>query len=317
MDLLLILTYTALCVVIFKVFKIPLNKWTVPTAVLGGLVMIGTLLLLMNYNHLYTETLRQYYVTTPIMTEVRGRVIEVSVQDNTPVKKGDVLFRIDPKHFEDRLRAIDEDLNGARIELKRAQQLFDTRTGSEAARDQAAVKVATLEAKQDEMSFQLEQTVVRAPSNGFVTQIALRPGMMALPLATQSTLTFIHEEPGVFMGWFRQNSLLRLEQGHAAEIALDAVPGQIYQAQVAKVFPVVGEGQARAQSDLLRYDQQRVPGRVAVALKVTDPTFPQDRLPVGAFGQAAIYSDHFSHVGVMRKILLRMSGWMNYVFPIH
>jgi len=36
-DLLLILTYAAICIVIFKVFKIPLNKWTVPTAVLGGL----------------------------------------------------------------------------------------------------------------------------------------------------------------------------------------------------------------------------------------------------------------------------------------
>lgn len=33
MDLLLILTYTALCIAIFKIFKIPLNKWTVPTAV--------------------------------------------------------------------------------------------------------------------------------------------------------------------------------------------------------------------------------------------------------------------------------------------
>jgi len=34
MDLLIILTYTAICVSIFKVFKIPLNKWSVPTAVL-------------------------------------------------------------------------------------------------------------------------------------------------------------------------------------------------------------------------------------------------------------------------------------------
>ena len=40
MDLLLILTYTAICIVIFKVFKIPLNKWTVPTAVLGGIFLV-------------------------------------------------------------------------------------------------------------------------------------------------------------------------------------------------------------------------------------------------------------------------------------
>ncbi len=54
MDLLLILTYTAICVAIFKIFRIPLNKWSVPTAVLGGVVLIGTLILLMNYNHPHT-----------------------------------------------------------------------------------------------------------------------------------------------------------------------------------------------------------------------------------------------------------------------
>ena len=36
METLMILTYTAFCYTIFKIFKIPLNKWTVPTAVLGG-----------------------------------------------------------------------------------------------------------------------------------------------------------------------------------------------------------------------------------------------------------------------------------------
>ena len=77
MDLLLIATYVAICVVIFKIFKIPLNKWTVPTAVLGGILIIGALLMLMNYNHPYSETVRQYYVTTPIISEVRGRVVEV------------------------------------------------------------------------------------------------------------------------------------------------------------------------------------------------------------------------------------------------
>jgi hypothetical protein len=48
MDLLLIMTYGALCVAVFKIFKIPLNKWTVPTAALGGVFLIGGLVLLMN-----------------------------------------------------------------------------------------------------------------------------------------------------------------------------------------------------------------------------------------------------------------------------
>ncbi len=58
MDLLLILTYAAICIVIFKVFKIPLTKWTVPTAALGGVILVGTLVLVMNYNHPYSNMAR-------------------------------------------------------------------------------------------------------------------------------------------------------------------------------------------------------------------------------------------------------------------
>lgn len=64
MDLLLILTYAALCIAIFKIFNIPLNKWTVPTAVLGGVVLVGTLVLLMNYNHPFTQLGNQVFPTT-------------------------------------------------------------------------------------------------------------------------------------------------------------------------------------------------------------------------------------------------------------
>ena len=36
MDLLLLLLYAGFATAIFKIFKIPLNKYTVPTAILGG-----------------------------------------------------------------------------------------------------------------------------------------------------------------------------------------------------------------------------------------------------------------------------------------
>ncbi|CAI1974126.1 Inner membrane protein yiaV precursor [Serratia ficaria] len=41
MDLLIILSYVALTYGIFKLFRIPVNKWTVPTAVLGGFLLSG------------------------------------------------------------------------------------------------------------------------------------------------------------------------------------------------------------------------------------------------------------------------------------
>jgi hypothetical protein len=44
MELLLILTYSAICVAIFKIFKIPVNKWTLPTAALGGIFLMSFIL---------------------------------------------------------------------------------------------------------------------------------------------------------------------------------------------------------------------------------------------------------------------------------
>src|SRR5215510_5366751 len=100
MELLLILIYVSFCFVIFKIFKIPVNQWSLSTAVLGGIIGIALLLLIMNYNHPFTSNARIYFAVTPVLPGVRGRVIEVPVQTNAPLKEGDVLFRIDPKPYE-------------------------------------------------------------------------------------------------------------------------------------------------------------------------------------------------------------------------
>lgn len=234
MDLLLILTYTAICIAIFKIFKIPLNKWTVPTAVLGGVVLIGTLILLMNYNHPFTQLGNQVFSSTPMVSGVRGRVIEVPVEPNKPLKKGDVLFKIDPVPFEAEVAKLQAQIKeasqgalGLESELKAAsaqqtqaeaerdkaqrefaryqrgydkgaftEQQLDTRRqaykATEAALEAAKARVdqaqlaldseiggenttvARLLAELRKAEFNLEQTVVYAPTDGFATQLALR-----------------------------------------------------------------------------------------------------------------------------------------------
>src|SRR3974390_354956 len=100
MEILLCLLYVALCFAIFKIFRIPVNQWTLVTAALGGIFGISLLLLFMNYDHPYTKNGRIYFAVTPILPGVKGRVIEVPVATNTPLKAGDVLFKIDPKPFQ-------------------------------------------------------------------------------------------------------------------------------------------------------------------------------------------------------------------------
>src|SRR4051812_42541501 len=100
MDLLIILTYAAVAYGIFKLFRIPVNGFTLLTAALGGVALVGALVLGMNYNHPFTTQARFYFTTTPIIPGVSGTVVEVHAKPNTKLKAGDVLFRIDPVPFQ-------------------------------------------------------------------------------------------------------------------------------------------------------------------------------------------------------------------------
>src|SRR4051812_37631371 len=105
MDLLIVLTYAAIAYAIFKIFKIPVNGFSLLTAALGGIAILGALLLGMNYNHPFSSQARFYFHTTPIVPAVSGLVLDVPVQGGVKLKKGDVLFRIQPEPFENAVKA--------------------------------------------------------------------------------------------------------------------------------------------------------------------------------------------------------------------
>ena len=100
MEILLTLTYVAICYAVFKIFRIPVNQWTLATAGLGGIAGLSLLFITMAYNHPFSSNARIYFAVTPVLPAVKGRVIEVPVEANTPLKQGDVLFRIDPSPYQ-------------------------------------------------------------------------------------------------------------------------------------------------------------------------------------------------------------------------
>jgi len=319
MDLLLILTYASICIAIFKIFKIPLNKWTVPTAILGGIFLIGALILLMNYNHPYSEMSRQYFVTTPIVPNVNGQVIGVPVKGNVLLEKGDVLFRLDPEPFQNKIDSLKSRMSAAKADYSRANELFKRDAGSKRDLDLATANLNDLKAQLAQAEYQLEQTTVRAPAKGYATQVALRPGMRAVSLPLRPVMVFVSAEGHYLIGWFRQNSLLRLEAGSEAEVAFDGIPGTVFTGEVQMVMPALAEGQVQATGNLISAQMSPRAGRIPVLINITDPRYEAyaSKVPGGSYAQVAIYSEHFHHVAIMRKILLRMSAWMNYLFPFH
>lgn len=273
----------------------------------------------MNYNHPFSERSREYFITTPIVPNVSGMVIEKVASPNTLLQQGDVLFKIDPKPFQYTVASLKAKVTAAEEDMNRAKSLLERNAGSQRSVDKTMANYDNLRAQLHDAEYDLENTVIRAPTEGYVTQDFLRPGIRAVSLPLRPVMVFVHKGEAGYIGWFRQNSLLRLKAGYEAEIAFDALPGKVFSAEVVTVLPALSEGQLQASGNLMSLNPGSAPGRIPVQMKITDPDFEQYRmqLPGGAFGQAAIYSDHIEHVAIMRKILLRMSSWMNYLFPLH
>ena len=100
MEIILLGIYAFFVWLIF--IKLKLLPWTTPWKVgvaIFPVVAIATLLLLLNVFAPTTSDVRVVKYVVPIVSQVRGRVIEVPVENNRPVKKGDVLFKIDPTPY--------------------------------------------------------------------------------------------------------------------------------------------------------------------------------------------------------------------------
>ena len=84
------------------------------------MVGLGATILLLNIFAPSSSDLRVVKYNVAVVSEVRGRVIDVPVEGNNNVKKGDVLFRIDPTPFELQVRTLEAQLaasEGSVVEL--------------------------------------------------------------------------------------------------------------------------------------------------------------------------------------------------------
>jgi multidrug resistance efflux pump len=328
----LTLIYLAILWVVFKVFKVPLNKWTITTSILVGFMGIGGIVITMNYHHPYSREGRLYFYTTPMFARVNGRVIEVPVEPNKLLAKGDILFRFDPRPFEDNIESIRGELAGVEVERDRSKEEYDRSTalqrrgaGSERETQQwriqyesALAEVRSTQARLDKALYELEEeVVVRAPTAGYVTQVRIRAGMALISQPQNiSAMTFIHSgEPELWAG-FPQNGIQNIKPGFDAEITFDAIPGRAFKGRVDKVNTAIAQGQLQPSGDLIDFDKAarlNQPGRVAVKIVVLDD-LSEYTIPAGARAQVAVYSDDWHAIRIIRRILLRMKSWEKFVF---
>ena len=423
-------TYGVLCWLLFAKFKvIPVTTYTIVTAFLGGGVILLLLYIFLSVFHPVSHDGRMYAPVVQIVPNVRGTVIEVPVEANQPVKKGDVLFKIDPQPFQievDRLRAllaskntkfaqlseqlaaaeaatraakanqqvaestfdrqaretyeqaearvaqVGKQLTLARQNLARIEPLVAKLVATQEDLDKARARVLSLEeennqavaganvakekmktgnpsleavrqdivkleaaereirlqeqaeldgmnpevrevqAMLDKARWDLEQTVVKAPNDGYVPQLTLRPGQIVVPLPLKPVMVFVVTEQQALIATFAQKAISDIKPGMDAEVTFEAYPGKSFKVKVKRVFTIVPEGEILASGQVLEAKDKNADDRIPVSFEYGED-IAKLNLPAGTQASVAVYTDRVHALSIVRKIILRMKSWEHFV----
>ena len=187
------------------------------------------------------------------------------------------------------------------------------------AQAQLGVSEAQLEAtraKLDNARWELQQTVTRAPADGLAVNVQLRPGAFVTGMPLNEVMTFVEYEYQIY-ALYAQNELHQVKDGDEAEIALETHPGHIIKAHVDSILWAQGLGQLDASGNLPRTTIPTPPGRFPVKLVIGE----KDKelfLASGAHGHAAIYTERFVLIHLVRKVIIRVGAYTDYlVLKLH
>lgn len=217
--------------------------------------------------------------------DVSGPVSGVLVRDNQSVKKGDLLFRVDPARFLLALRQSEANLADATSALILAQRELarnrpmEGRWVSHQQLDQLTTAVtrceATVrraEADRDVARLNLERSEVRSPVNGFVTNFSLREGNYVS--SGQPVMAIVDEDSYYVAGYFEETKLPRIRVGDRVTVRLMGTGGRI-DGHVAGIAAGI-EDRDRADSSRLlanvnpTFSWVRLPQRVPVRVSIDD-----------------------------------------------
>lgn len=212
--------------------------------------------------------------TVEVGSEVSGLIKELHADFNTPVKKGQVLARIDPSTFEARvlqgeaqLAIAEAQLEQARADAKEAERDFATKQklsangwysarGTETAeaalaKARASVKLAEANLLQaranlNQARIDLSRTVIRAPVDGIVISRAINIGQTVAASFQTPTLFTIAEDLAEMQveAAVDEADIGAVAPGQRAEFTVDAYPGRTFAGEVKEVRLASGDGEA-------------------------------------------------------------------------
>ena len=154
---------------------------------------------------------------------------------------------------------------------------------------------------------------MRAPSDGYVPQLTLQPGQMAVPLPLKPLMVFVVTDKPVLVASYKQKTIPDIEPDLEAEAIFKAYPGRSFQLKVRRVLTAMPEGEVLSSGQLLSTTSASDKGYVQVVFDY-DEDVAELNLPAGAQASIAIYTHRVHALSIVRKIILRMKSWENYLF---
>jgi len=173
-------------------------------------------------------------------------------------------------------------------------------------------QVAEVRAKLENARWLLGETTMRSPCECYVINLQLRPGAFVAGLPFNAVMTLV-EATGQVVALYQQNELHAIEPGNEAEFTLKTMPGRIIKGKVDSIIWAQGMGQLPASGTVpMTGFVATPPGRYAVKFDIAE----RDKalfLAAGAAGDAAVYTNHLAMVHIIRKVIIRVGSYLNYL----
>jgi multidrug resistance efflux pump len=256
-----------------------------------------------------------YQVVIEVIPNVTGEVQSVDAKPLQPLSEGDPIFTIDPVQYEARVRQLEAQLVLAEANLQRSEDLMNRGVGRQLDIDIYRAEMDSLNAQLMNARWELDNTVVRAPADGHVVALTLRPGQRVANLPLRSWVAFVERKSELVVG-IPQSRLRYVEPGQEVEVALRMFPGQVLKGRVDRVVDINPAAQLTPSGIIPAVPtlaDPPMPFGVVIALE--DKSFDPETLPGGAAGTAAIYTESVTATHVIRRIMVRMEAWINYLKP--
>jgi multidrug resistance efflux pump len=195
-------------------------------------------------------------------------------------------------------------LNVAKAAQQSAKLALDSEIGG------VNTTVAQNQAQLENAEWELSQTTVRAPADGYVTIVALSVGDRALQ--ARSTMSFIVEQEIAIVGMFSQNGFQTIKDGAPVDIVFDNAPGRVYHAKIIAIPKGIGQGQIAVSGTLARTNT--FGGATAFPAEISIPDdMSRESLRLGMSGSATAFAGNAGVIGLLASILVWVSSYTAYL----